>query len=228
MGYATPASVGISDDRDEHLARRSLEPGTDYMTAYGTDLRMPAAGTVVYVDNDPAGAEGRRLQINLDDGRVVDMIHLHRIHVKAGTRVARGQTGVCQSGGSGFGKDRHYEPHVHVTLRARTGLAYSQTIDFEDFVGDEAGAPAFPLPSGCYFGPKEGPRESVSGYFSHREDLRRWQQRMADRGWPIKPDGLYGDQTGDIAEAFQTEKGLVVDRKIGPSTWAAAWTSPVT
>lgn len=89
-------------------------------------------------------------------------------------------------------------------------------------------APAFPLPRGWYFGPKSGPKQSVSGYHGHREDLRRWQQRMKDRGWKINPDGLYGTQSGDIAAAFQREKGLKVDRKIGPETWAAAWTAPVT
>jgi N-acetyl-anhydromuramyl-L-alanine amidase AmpD len=89
-------------------------------------------------------------------------------------------------------------------------------------------APAFPLPAGSYFGPKSGPAQSVSGYYSHREDFRRWQQRMADRGWAIAADGLYGGQSGDVAEAFQREKGLDVDRLIGPATWAAAWTSPVT
>jgi len=89
-------------------------------------------------------------------------------------------------------------------------------------------APKFPLPRGYYFGPRSGSVRSVSGYFSHREDLRLYQQRMHDRGWPIKVDGLYGDETGDITEAFQKEKGLKVDRKIGPETWAAAWTEPVT
>lgn len=226
-GYITPADVGISDDRAAHVARKSLEPGTDFKTRYGTDLRMPADGTVVYVDNNPAGAEGRRLQINLDDGRVVDLIHLHRVNVRVGARVSRGQKGVCQSGASGYGKDNYYGPHVHVTLRARPGLPFSTTLDFMAFVGN-ADVPPFPLPAGAYFGPKTGPRESVSGYFSHREDLKRWQQRMKDRGWNINPDGLYGDQTGDVAEAFQREKGLTVDRKIGPQTWAAAWIAPVT
>jgi peptidoglycan hydrolase-like protein with peptidoglycan-binding domain len=89
-------------------------------------------------------------------------------------------------------------------------------------------APPFPLPAGSYFGPKSGPAASVSGFYSHREDLRRWQQRMADRGWAIDPDGLYGDQTAGVAHAFQVEKGLGIDSLIGPETWGAAWTAPVT
>ncbi len=89
-------------------------------------------------------------------------------------------------------------------------------------------APAFPLPSGWYFGPKSGPKESISGFYSHGADLKRWQQRMADRGWAIAADGRYGPQTEDIARRFQTEKGLLSDGLIGVITWSAAWTEPVT
>lgn len=90
------------------------------------------------------------------------------------------------------------------------------------------GAPAFPLARGSYFGPRNGPASSVSGYFSHRADLSRWQTQMAKRGWKIGTDGLYGDQTAKVAKAFQAEKGLDVDGNIGPVTWAAAWTLPTT
>lgn len=98
------------------------------------------------------------------------------------------------------------------------------------------GHPVFPLPSGRYFGPEGGPVESVSGHHGYAADLKRWQQRMKDRGWAITPDGLYGfqgststdTQTGSIAKQFQAEKGLTVDGLIGPSTWDAAWTAPVT
>ena len=89
-------------------------------------------------------------------------------------------------------------------------------------------APAFPLLSGSYFGPKNGPAASVSGYYSHRDDLRTWQSRMSARGWEIDADGLYGDQTANVVRQFQREKGLTVDGLIGPQTWAAAWTAPVT
>ena len=89
-------------------------------------------------------------------------------------------------------------------------------------------APPFPLPNGSYFGPRSGPAKSVSGYYSHREDLRVWQQRMKDRGWRITPDGLYGDETARVAKGFQADKGLAVDGLIGEVTWKAAWESPVT
>lgn len=88
-------------------------------------------------------------------------------------------------------------------------------------------APAFPLPRGSYFGPKSGPAASVSGYYSHRADLKRWQAQMRKRGWSLTADGLYGPTTVKVARQFQKEKGLPVDGLIGAATWAAAWNSPV-
>lgn len=100
-------------------------------------------------------------------------------------------------------------------------------------------APAFPLPADWYFGPENGPAESVSGKHANKygtvDELRkmlwRWQQRMEDRGWSFPTygsDGIYGDETRDVVRRFQAEKGLHVDGLIGPATWAAAWTEPVT
>lgn len=89
-------------------------------------------------------------------------------------------------------------------------------------------APKFPLPVGWYFGPQDGPAQSISGYHSHREDLRRWQTRMKQRGWTIGTDGLYGPSTREIARQFQKEKHLPVDGLIGVRTWNAAWSSPIT
>lgn len=104
-------------------------------------------------------------------------------------------------------------------------------------------APAFPLPSGYYYGPKSGPRASVSGHTRnsgtsdvvlykgdwHSKGLRQWQAQMLARGWKGigKADGLYGAKTRKVAGQFQKAKGLKTDHKIGPKTWAAAWEEPV-
>lgn len=106
------------------------------------------------------------------------------------------------------------------------------------------GHPAYPLPSGYYFGPLEGPNESIScmapnGSDAHwRDDFALWQQRMIDRGWgsyfrTYGADGMYGEtievsEAGQCALDFQREKGLTVDGLIGPQTWNAAWTYPIT
>lgn len=88
--------------------------------------------------------------------------------------------------------------------------------------------PAFPLPAGWYFGPRSGPKESVSGYTNYRAGLRMWQARMDVRGWRITVDGLYGPGTADVVRKFQRQCGIVQDGRIGPETWRRAWTQPVT
>jgi len=88
--------------------------------------------------------------------------------------------------------------------------------------------PLYPLDTGEYFGPESGPNESVSGFHRHSADLRLWQNRMAERGWQIKSDGLYGYFTRAIVMQFQEEMGLTVDGLIGKDTWDAAWLREVT
>lgn len=60
------------------------------------------------------------------------------------------------------------------------------------------------------------------------DDVRQWQQRMADRGWTIGVDGIFGPESENVCRQFQAEKGLDVDGIVGPNTWAASWTAPVT
>jgi peptidoglycan hydrolase-like protein with peptidoglycan-binding domain len=92
-----------------------------------------------------------------------------------------------------------------------------------------AKAPRFPLPRGWFFGPKDGPKSSVSGYYGYRASLILWERQMKRRGWTITVNGLYDSQTKAVAAAFQKEKHLQQDGgRIGPETWAAAWTKPVT
>jgi hypothetical protein len=56
----------------------------------------------------------------------------------------------------------------------------------------------------------------------------QWQQQMANRGWSIDVDDEYGPASEQVCIQFQSEKGLDVDGIVGPITWAAAWTAPIT
>jgi hypothetical protein len=60
------------------------------------------------------------------------------------------------------------------------------------------------------------------------DDVRMWQQKMADRGWNIAVDGAYGASSADICGQFQREKGLADDQIVGPMTWNMTWTAPIT
>jgi peptidoglycan hydrolase-like protein with peptidoglycan-binding domain len=55
-----------------------------------------------------------------------------------------------------------------------------------------------------------------------------WQQQMVNRGWNLGVDDKYGDKSENVCRQFQAEKGLGVDGIVGPNTWNAAWTAPIT
>jgi hypothetical protein len=63
---------------------------------------------------------------------------------------------------------------------------------------------------------------------SRHPDVRDWQAKMRSRGWSIGVDGAYGPESERVCRAFQSEKRLGVDGKVGPQTWSATWTAPVT
>lgn len=111
-------------------------------------------------------------------------------------------------------------------------------------------APAFPLPrkkgAMYYYGPASGPKTSVSGMGPNSgvpgdvvkvggrwksKGLAEFQARLIARGWSELekdgPDGRFGDRMHKVVGQFQKAMGLTVDHKIGPDTWAAAWTEPV-
>lgn len=154
------------------------------------------------------------------------------------------------------GADGVWGPKTEAAIKAyqtylRDNYGYSGDIDGQWGNGTQAahakfyssitkppvsGTPVFPLPEGFYFGPEGGGEYSISGHHRFSSELKLWQQRMSDRGWPITVDGLYGNKgatspqgnTAEVTVAFQKEKGLTPDGLIGPATWVAAWVSPVT
>ena len=64
------------------------------------------------------------------------------------------------------------------------------------------------------------------------DDVRRWQAKMAERGWRITADGWYGPLSAGVCTAFQQDSTahgwpLAVDGKVGQLTWRATWERPV-
>jgi peptidoglycan hydrolase-like protein with peptidoglycan-binding domain len=55
------------------------------------------------------------------------------------------------------------------------------------------------------------------------DDVRRWQQRMQDRGWTITVDGAYGPQSERVCRQFQHNHRLQVTGQVGPITWDRAF-----
>ena len=69
----------------------------------------------------------------------------------------------------------------------------------------------------------------MSGYYSHRAELKAWQIRMHSRRWNINTDGYYTRQTQLVVIAFEKDKRLTVDEgHIGPQVWRASFEAPVT
>lgn len=90
-------------------------------------------------------------------------------------------------------------------------------------------APAFPLPSGHWYGPESKNPKNHSGFWEKdRAGIKQLQQKLKDRGWRIGVTGRYDDQTYKVVTAFQDEKGIRVDGGVGAQTWKAIWNEPVT
>ena len=90
--------------------------------------------------------------------------------------------------------------------------------------------PVFPLKAGDWFGPPSLNTHNHSGYFSatDRTRFKVWQAQMVRRGWKIAVTGKVDSATETAIKQFQQQKGIKVDGRVGPVTWAKAWTAPVT
>lgn len=73
-----------------------------------------------------------------------------------------------------------------------------------------------------------GDAYDVSDAGKYIAGVEKAQRRLRERGWKITVDGHYGPGTERIVKAFQKEKGLKADGKLGPKTWASLWATPIT
>jgi len=105
--------------------------GMDIAVPVGTGVAALTDGVVVYAGD--AGADGFRVGVRMDNGKVYYYGHLSAINVKEGQRVGRGQV-VAQSGDTG----RSSGPHVHFELdRDTNGRGDSPTAFLERHTGGQ-------------------------------------------------------------------------------------------
>jgi len=103
--------------------------GMDIAVPVGTGVAALTDGTVIYARD--AGADGLRVGVRMDNGKVYYYGHLAGINVKEGQRVGRGQI-VAESGDTG----RSSGPHVHFELdRDTNGQGDSPTAFLERYTG---------------------------------------------------------------------------------------------
>jgi len=103
---------------------RYLEPDGRYQECLGADLRAvegtpvyaTGAGTVTVADDDPDGTTGRWIEIDHGKGWFTRYQRLQSLKVSVGAVVAQGEQ-IGRAGGSGFGGDRHYPPHLRFEIR---------------------------------------------------------------------------------------------------------------
>ena len=89
-------------------------------------------------------------------------------------------------------------------------------------------APAFPLPSGHWYGVESSNPKNHSGYYQKdRAGIRQLQQGLRDRNWKISVDGRYGPATQRIVTSFQRKAGIRVDGAVGQQTWTAIFSKPL-
>jgi hypothetical protein len=97
------------------------------------------------------------------------------------------------------------------------------------FAPQGAPAPPFPYPATDYLGlPSADPHCHSGKDEAEQANVSKWQAKMAERGWSIPESGTFDARSDHVCRQFQQEKGLGIDGKVGPKTWAATWTSPVT
>lgn len=146
-----------------------------------------------------------------------------RSHVRIWTAHYTGRSHLCSANCGDFGVTGHADatqwasPQAPGTLpHGFAGRNIDLSLTASNFFGPPPAPPRFPGRT------LRQPPVMTGG------DVRTWQTQMASRGWPITPNGSYDADSEHICRQFQREKGIDVTGDVGPATWRAAWTAPVT
>ena len=199
----------VSDDFHDHLARGSVNPGTDYVVGPGTPVVAVADGTVVGVTTTITGAGGRMVWLDFGNGYKADYLHLSRVDVAKGQQVKQGQQ-LGLSGASGRGSEKGYGAHLHFAIRVGGNhVAGKGNFDYEAFLAKNGGAGVPPISANA------GGRPTLK-VGSNGEHVKYLQSKIG-----VVADGAFGPQTKAAVVAFQKAHALAADGIVGPMTWRA-------
>jgi Putative peptidoglycan binding domain len=150
-----------------------------------------------------------------------------RSQVRLWTAHYNGQPHLCSSA-CGFGLEQAVDatqwasPQAAGTVPSMYGRRnIDVSLTANDFWGPAPPVPAHTPPP--FPGRKLRQPPIMSG-----NDVRTWQAQMAQRGWPLTVDGQYGPGSEAACQKFQAQAKLRVDGIVGPQTWSATWTAPIT
>lgn len=123
-------------------------------------------------------------------------------------------------------------------LQARSGWgqwpACSRKLGLRGDGGQRASRSVERTPRPAYVVPETAPAYRTGMVFYPGADysphVKAWQARMAQRGWTIAVDGLFGPQSARTAISFAAEKGLRTALRGGltKTVFIGAWSFPVT
>ena len=99
---------GFGYRKDPVSGKRRMHNGTDIAAPLGTKIVASGDGVVIFAGNN--GGYGRLIKIKHSQGFISYYAHLHRINVKVGQKVSRGdKIGAMGNSGRSTGVHLHYE-----------------------------------------------------------------------------------------------------------------------
>lgn len=122
----------VSDTFAAHIARGSVNPGTDYVCSVGTPVVAVRAGTVTFAAD--WGTAGNTVKVDHGAGVTTEYLHNSRFSVGVGTAVSQGQQ-ISLSGNTGSSTG----PHLHISLKFG-----GKNVDFQKYVGVPTAPPPPP------------------------------------------------------------------------------------
>jgi hypothetical protein len=183
---------------------------------YGIDIRTGTQskpvyaagdGTVLSVDNNNCGGEGRSIVIDHGNGWTTRYYHLASISVSEGDSVDAGDQ-IALSGASANCSNTGTDWHLHFELRHNNipydpAAFYTSYSKYEALYSGNNGLPYIPTQ-----------RRGDSGtYVSLIQDALRYH------GYSLTVDGVFGSQTESVVKQFQKDQGITDDGIVGPRTW---------